>query len=199
MNRNPIPARDRLMSTVSELLDGDHPQDILVEDVLRESGVARGSLYHHFDDFPALIEATLLDRFSHGVDRDTKMMRHILEVSKSGDEFWDSIFAFHLEAQSPERAHRRAERARILGLAKSSERFRQALAVEQERMTTSLADAISRAQEKGWVRSDLCSRAIAVFIQAFTLGRAVDDVALTHVDPADWVQVVRAATGPLRS
>ena len=198
MPRNPIPARDRLIATVSDMLDGAHPQDILVEDVLRESGVARGSLYHHFHDFPELIETTLLKRFSQGVDFDISMMEQLVSTCESSDEFWSRIDAYSAEAQDPARAHRRAERSRIIGLAESSDRFRVLLSAEQERLTNTLADAISRVQAKGWVRSDLSARAIAVFIQAYTLGRAVDDVAETQIDPEDWLKVIRVTIRPLQ-
>jgi hypothetical protein len=69
--------------------------------------------------------------------------------------------------------------------------------VEQERLTNTLVDAIEIAQEKGWVRTDLDARAIAVFLQAYTLGRAVDDVAVTKVDPEAWNKLIRAVTEPL--
>lgn len=197
MPRNPIPARDRLMTTVSDMLDGDHPQDILVEDVLRESGVARGSLYHHFDDFPALIEATLLKRFSEGVDFDTMIMQGVVDTSRSAEEFWARIYDYSTEAQDPQRAHRRAERARIIGLAQSSDRFRSALSVEQDRLTAALASAVEAAQAKGLIRTDVSPRAVAVFLQAYTLGRAVDDVAASHVDPEDWNHIIRLVTQPL--
>lgn len=198
MPRNPIPARDRLISTVSDMLDGEHPQDILVEDVLRESGVARGSLYHHFDDFPALIETTLLKRFVQGVDFDTAMMEQMVDTSDSAEEFWSRLYAFNAETQDPERAHRRAERARIIGLAESSERFRKGLSAEQERLTNALTKAVVKAQAKGWIRSDVSARAVAVFVQAYTLGRAVDDVSVTRVEPNEWNQLILMVTQPLQ-
>ena len=42
------PTAEKLIDTVSEMLDGEHPHAILVDDVLSASGVSRGALYHHF-------------------------------------------------------------------------------------------------------------------------------------------------------
>jgi AcrR family transcriptional regulator len=197
MPKQGISTKDRLINTVSAMLDGEHPQNILVEDVLSASGVARGSLYHHFGDFPALIEATLVRRFSAGVDVTNALMHDITATSTSATEFFARMYDMSIDAQDPERAHRRAERARELGMANSNQRFRDQLSVEQERLTNTLVDAIEIAQEKGWVRTDLDPRAIAVFLQAYTLGRAVDDVAVTKVDPEAWNKLIRAVTEPL--
>lgn len=197
MVRQGISTKDRLINTVSEMLDGATPQHILVEDVLTASGVARGSLYHHFGDFPALIEATLVRRFSAGVDYTNAVMTEISANSASADEYWARMYEMSNDAQHPNREHRRSERHRILGMAGSNARFGAMLAVEQERLTVTLMDAISVAQEKGWVRADLDPRAIAVFLQAYTLGRTVDDVAENHLDPEAWTALIKVVTGPL--
>ena len=197
MVKQGISTKDRLINTVSEMLDGDHPQNILVEDVLAASGVARGSLYHHFGDFPALIEATLVRRFSAGVDFTNAVIADIVASSTSAAEFFTRMYEMSIDTQDPQRAHRRAERARELGMANSNQRFRDQLSVEQERLTNTLRDAVVMAQEKEWIRNDLDSRAIAVFLQAYTLGRAVDDVAVTKVDTEAWNKLIRAVTEPL--
>jgi AcrR family transcriptional regulator len=197
MAKQGLSTKDRLINTVSDMLDGAHPQHILVEDVLSASGVARGSLYHHFGDFPALIEATLVRRFTAGVDYSNAVIGDITATSTSATEFFDRMYEMSADAQHPERAHRRAERARELGMAHSNERFRALLSVEQERLTNTLVDAVEVAKVKGWIRKDLDSRAIAVFLQAYTLGRAVDDVAITKVEPEAWNTLIRAVTLPL--
>jgi AcrR family transcriptional regulator len=192
-----ISTKDRLINTVSEMLDGSTPQHILVEEVLAASGVARGSLYHHFGDFPALIEATLVRRFIVGVDYSNAIITDITATSSTATEFFDRMYEMSEDTQHPNRAHRRAERARELGMAHSNERFRALLSVEQERLTNTLVDAVEIAKGKGWIRKDLDSRAIAVFLQAYTLGRAVDDVAVTKVEPEAWNTLIRAVTAPL--
>ena len=197
MAKQGISTKERLINTVSEMLDGEHPQNILVEDVLAASGVARGSLYHHFGDFPALIEATLVRRFSAGVDLTNAMIADIVASSSSAAEFFGRMYEMSVGTQDPQLAHRRAERARELGMANSNLRFRALLSVEQERLTNTLVEAIQSAQEKEWIRNDLDARAIAVFLQAYTLGRAVDDVAVTKVDPEAWNKLIRAVTEPL--
>jgi len=191
------PTKARLIETTSVMLDGADPQHIRIDDVLATSGVAKGSLYHHFGDFPALLEATLIFRFGKTVDRTTQIMDNNVRTSSSKEEFWERMHEVTLLTQNPELAHRRAERARAIGMAASSERFAKALAVEQNRLTESLASVVREAQSKGWVNVDLDPLAIAVFVQAYTLGRAVDDIATNRVNPDAWNTLIRTVVVPL--
>lgn len=51
--------RERLVATARELFGRDGYDATSVEAVLREAGVARGSLYHHFENKTALFDAVL--------------------------------------------------------------------------------------------------------------------------------------------
>jgi AcrR family transcriptional regulator len=51
--------RERLLATARALFGRDGYEDTSVEAVLREAGVAKGSLYHHFENKPALFDAVL--------------------------------------------------------------------------------------------------------------------------------------------
>ena len=51
--------RERLVSTARKLFGRDGYEATSVEAVLREARVAKGSLYHHFENKPALFDAVL--------------------------------------------------------------------------------------------------------------------------------------------
>jgi AcrR family transcriptional regulator len=51
--------RERLVATARELFGRDGYEATSVESVLKEAGVAKGSLYHHFENKPALFDAVL--------------------------------------------------------------------------------------------------------------------------------------------
>lgn len=193
------PTAEKLVQTVSVMLDSENPHEILVDEVLRQSGVQRGSLYHFFGDFQSLVRATLLRRFSANVAADGDAMRTVAVNSTSKDEYWAKIRELSALTQVSERAPIRAERARLISLASSDADFRASLALEQQRVTDEMAAAIAIAQNKGWVNAQLNPHAIAVFLQAYSLGRAVDDVSVTHVDNAQWQRVVEAAIDSFQS
>ena len=81
---------------------------------------------------------------------------------------------------------------RIWTLAQSHLRpaLSEALGVEQKRLTDALADLVRDTQDKGWVRPELDPASVAVFVQAYTLGKAVDDITPNPVDPDAWDRLV---------
>jgi len=64
------------------------------------------------------------------------------------------------------------------------------LAVEQQRLTDALADLIREAQAKGWGSTDFDPHVIAVFVQAYTLGRVLDEISESPIDNDQWVALI---------
>ncbi|MEY4472496.1 MAG: hypothetical protein RL671_800, partial [Pseudomonadota bacterium] len=81
----------------------------------------------------------------------------------------------------------------IIALAESNERLMQKLAVEQQRLTRALADLFAACQRKGWMRLDFDPAVASIFIQAYTLGRVIDDVSQDKVDPDHWDDFINQA------
>ena len=184
------PTRERLITTMVGLLDGEDPEHITADQVLTLSHISKGSLYHHFADFEELLEAALIRRFSQNVDLSVDALLNIVSNSNTREEFVSQLGALTADQQNPNRSRFRLERARAAGLTFSSPRFRDELGVEQQRLTDAFADVVAEAQNRGWIEPALDARAVAVFIQAFTLGRVVDDIAPEKVDPDAWIRLI---------
>lgn len=192
MAKTSHPTRDRLIETMVELLDGSDPEHITADQVLSASGVSKGSLYHHFEDFEDLLEAALIARFSVNVDVTIDAMSKILATVNSRDEMLEALRELNVYNQAQSRSSYRLERARAAGLTYSSPRFHDALGQEQERLTEAFIDLFKEAQNKGWMSKDIDARAAAVFVQAYTVGRVVDDIAPEKVDPDAWISLIMA-------
>jgi hypothetical protein len=82
------------------------------------------------------------------------------------------------------------QRVRYVAIASSSESMRQVIAQQQQEMTAQMTAALKLVDERGWLRTDLSPKAVAVFVQAFTLGRIVDDITDDPVDPEDWINLI---------
>ncbi len=184
------PTRERLLLTTVDLMDSENPEKVGVEMVLEKSGISKGSLYHHFEDFPELIEAALVFRFHRVVDNSIALISNTLSTSTSREDFFTEMEKVTAITHSREMTTIRFERARALGHAGASPRFKEALGVEQQRLTLAFADLVREAQSRGWVSSDIDPMAAAVFIQAYTIGKLIDEVTPEPVDEQEWLKLI---------
>jgi hypothetical protein len=62
-----------------------------------------------------------------------------------------------------------------------------------------MTDVVREGQIKGWVSDKFDAKTIAVFMQAYTLGRVIDDVAspMHSVKGDDWNEVINTAVKSL--
>lgn len=197
--RNPAhPTRERLIDTVVVMLDDRDVSQLNVNEVLDISGISKGSMYHHFADFDDLINAALVRRFSRGVDADLVHLGDILATTRTAKQFFTALDHFNEQIHTPKRADVRAERAAMLARARQHEELREALGVEQARLTSAFADLFREAQSKEWFSKDVDPTAFAVFIQAFTLGQIINDVTPESMDYRAWQKLIRQVLHSLR-
>lgn len=197
MSRRVHPTKEKLIETMVTLMDERALHDIQVDDVLRESNISKGSLYHHFENFEELTEASLISRFAASVDRSIELVAEAINGAKSAEEFLQKVVWVTTVTQGPERAQFRLERSRVIGLSVNSPKLAEALSKEQDRLTEAMTDVVREGQQKGWVTDKFTPETIAVFIQAYTLGRVIDDVATTTVNPDEWNDVINTAVKAL--
>jgi AcrR family transcriptional regulator len=190
MTRSPHPTKERLISVTMSMMDGDRPDKVHIDDVLLESGISKGSLYHHFNDFSELIEAAMIRRFSILVDASIGSIEKVVHDAKDRGEFMAGLGRVTRATQDPSLSANRFERARALGMAGSNLRFRSALAVEQDRLTSALEDLFRESQNRGWLSTQFSPHAGAVMIQAYTLGQVINDVSGTPYNNDDWVALI---------
>jgi AcrR family transcriptional regulator len=199
MARTIHPTKEKLIETMISLMDEHALASILVDDVLRESNISKGSLYHHFENFDDLVEAALIARFAAGVDSSIYLVSEAVNGAKSSEELLEKIVLVTSATQVRTRSKFRLERARVIGLSVNSPKLLESLEREQYRLTTAMADIVREGQEKGWVSKVFDAKTIAVFLQAYTLGRVIDDVAGKdqQIDSNDWNDVVNTAVKAL--
>jgi hypothetical protein len=79
--------------------------------------------------------------------------------------------------------------ARIVAIATAdrNERFRLMLSNEQQRITDGYAEVFRIGQERGWINPRLTPVFLATLLQAYTVGRAIDDVSATSLSNEEWL------------
>lgn len=180
------PTKAILVETVVEMLETIKPGDVQADKVLEISGISKGSLYHHFEDLGELVETAQVERYSKWITASVNTMADILPKAKNISELRIALAAITKATQRHDLSKYRLERARTLANAEGNPRFQRALAQETDRLTSLLEDLCREVIEKGWFRNDLNPRALAVFIQSYTLGKMVDDFSPNRVSEDDW-------------
>ena len=57
-------------------------------------------------------------------------------------------------------------------------------------MTEALADLIREGQGRGLMNTRLDARAVAVLLQAYTIGKIVDDITPNHMSDDAWIALI---------
>ncbi len=169
------PTKEKLIETASHLLKTLHPGEISSEMVLSESGISKGSLYHHFEDLEHLIETALLARYARWVSVNVDVMTKILTQAKSTEDIYLGLVEVTKASQDRKLRSERFFRAEVLTRADNSPRLALQLQLLQDQLTDSLADLVREAKKRGFFRKSNDARSIAVLVQAYTLGKIVDD------------------------
>lgn len=189
--RNPQhPTRERLIDVAVGLLSEKTPEEITVDEVLQLSGISKGSLYHHFVDFNDLLDVAIVQRFARYVQVDIDHISALATRVTSAEEFWAGVDAITVDTQAVENRPNRFTRVQIVARASRNAAFRQLLSAEQARLNVALADLFREGQLRGWLSKEVDAHAAAVLIQAYTLGRTIDDVTEPHVDPEKWNSLI---------
>lgn len=175
-----------LIQTTSELMDEFSVEEISAAMVLERAGASKSSMYHFFEDFGDLLEATFLVRFAASVQASDHAIKEIIEKSTNKVDFFKALEKVTQVTQTRNNSAIRFQRARMLARSERNERFRKSLGDIQQQLTDSLTQAIRNAQDKGFVTTDFQPRTLAVFIQAYTLGKIVDDITTNPMDDQDW-------------
>jgi len=92
--------------------------------------------------------------------------------------------------QHPKFRFMRYERATALISANQNEDFAKRLSVVQARLTDGIERVIRQAIEQGLFRKGLDPRAVAVFIQAYTLGRIIDEIDTPSISAESWNELI---------
>lgn len=188
------PTKECLLNTVIGLLDTQPLESITVDVVLRESGVSKGSLYHHFEDFPDLLEHALVQRFSLGVDKSIEKLSRVVRSSQTRDEAFEGLYKVTRQSTNAALADGRFERTKLVGFSRDNPRLSKKLGAEQWRLTSALETLFRELQAKGWMSTDFDPRAAAVLIQAYSLGKIVDDMVDEKVDEEAWCKLIDKVT-----
>ena len=184
------PTKRALVVTVLDFLKNTKPSDLTSEAVLAKSGISKGSLYHHFEDFDDLIETAEVIKYAAYVDQSIHLLTKVFQTAKTREEMIVELKKVTRFTQSPDLMPQRMDRATAISLAHSNPRMMKKMNVEQDRLNEAIIDIFREARERGWISKEIDVHAGAIFIQAYTLGIVINDVSGKKVDPEGWNELI---------
>ena len=184
------PTKRALVQTVLDQLKTKKSFDLTSELILEKSGISKGSLYHHFEDFNDLIETAQVFRYAAYVDQSIHLLTKVFQISKNKDEMVAELKKVTRFTQSPDLMPQRMDRATSISLANANPRMMQKLNDQQDRLNEALIDIFREARDRGWINPEIDLHAGAVFIQAYTLGIIINDVSGKKLDNKAWTDLI---------
>ena len=184
------PTKRALVQTVLDQLKTKKSSDLTSELILETSGISKGSLYHHFEDFDDLIETAQVFRYAAYVDQSIHILTKVFQTAKNRDEMLTELKQLTKFTQSPNLVSQRMDRATSISLANANPRMMQKLNAQQDRLNEALIDIFREARDRGWINKEIDLHAGAVFIQAYTLGIIINDVSGKKLDNKAWTDLI---------
>ena len=185
--------RDRVLDVVVEMLETGGESAVRIDDVRDRSSVSIGSIYHHFGDRDGLIAAAQVRRFARYAEAEIAALSDIVQRAATGAAFRRAIRMMTLHTSSDLRVAERWIRIGALASTVGREELRDEIRRLQTRLMDAFQAHVAQGQARGFFRSDLDARAIAQFVESYSLGRALNEVDDRPVADADWERVVWAA------
>jgi AcrR family transcriptional regulator len=200
----PQPIQARAESTVSAVIaatvraiEEGGESNVRIDEILVETGISKGSLYHHFGGREGLIAAARVVQFSRFIESDVQQIHEALTAATTLDEYVAAASHLLEVGEGVERQKVRLARLNTISSSYGRSDLWNALSVQQHAHTELIAKAIRHGQTHGWIRNDLDARAISVFVQGYALSRILIDLDTDPVPTQDWEAVVRTALGAL--
>ena len=140
------PTRALLVDTSTRLIEQFGPTGFTVEMLLQESGISKGSLYHHFRDFTDVLEESMVRTYLNSVEEDLAVLEWMIGESPSPEQLRETLLSIVRITTTENRAAQRMRRVHLLSMSDhGTESMKEKLAFHQTRSIHNLAKVIKMA------------------------------------------------------
>ena len=150
--------------------------DFNLENVLRESGVSRGSLYHHFGSRHGLITHCEAHLLKQTLKTENEGIRQLIESGKSGEELFSLLVILIRSLGSPAAVEQRSKRIRTLAGSVENPALMRLIAESQQKGSQYLVESYQLAVDKGFIKPRIDLPALVYLTQSMFLGRVLVDI-----------------------
>ena len=195
----PAEGRERLLAAAIRHLETHGEAELRVTEIAEEADVAIGLIRHHFGSRDGLVAAAQ-QRRTEGVTReDLAGMRATLTEVADNDALMARVIELTRAVTDRRRADVRLSRIAAIATAHGRPEAREAIGATLDDLLDDLSVLIMEAQLQGLVRTDLDARAVATFLQAYSLGLIVHDLDPKGPDAGKLTDVIVTAVRAILS
>lgn len=192
--------RESILRAAVEVIEHEGESAVRVLGVARKAGFSVRMIYYFFGDREGLIEAARARQFVGRGMEDVAAIAQLVDTAPDFDAFRAGVRRFIAAGMDGPRALQRLSRASVIGATWKRPRLAAVIQAEQLKVLGALETAVQRAQARGFLDPAVPARAFAAFMQAYSFGKVMADVAGPGAVPdVDWARVVErviAAFGP---
>ena len=185
--RREHPTKTLLIDTATRLIQEYGPKGFTVDRLLTESGISKGSLYHHFHDFTDVVEEAQVRFNSRALEEDIEGLLWLVGENPSPEHMRQTLRSVMRMSGSDERRANRLRRVEFYGQAvHGTANFREKLAREQGRQVDVLTGVLKKAQDLGVVKTEFAAELFATAAMAIIFGRVFDDLTEDPMTDEQW-------------
>jgi len=185
-----------LDSAISLLEQGGEPA-VRLRSVAKQVGIAEPTLYHYFKDRESLITAAHARRLKVNLASVIDPFLSAVKACTSRAEFLTVVLGVYKFSMHSGRRAVREIRAELIGASIKRDLLRESVVKEMTESLAPTVEAVNFAKDRGWVRSDLDSKAFAIFnislISSAIYAELQDDETLTE----QWWNFAEEAIGAI--
>jgi AcrR family transcriptional regulator len=180
--------RSRILNVAIEMMDAGGESSVRLNVIAESLGIKEPSIYHHFTNRTELVNAAYVEWYWQCLKTDVPVEAMMVLVD-SKEDYVRALRKSMEWSYQPERHQVRAVRLSVLGAAQRNPELAVAINDINKKFLATIADSVSVAQQKGWLRTDLDPMATAYWLHGQIIGRVVAEMDPGHVDLAQWDKV----------
>ena len=177
--------RSRILDAAIEMMDSGGEASIRVATIAAKLDIAEPSIYHHFTNRAALVEAAYVEWYWRCLKPEISM-ETVMALVDTQEEYVDAIIKLMTWGYEKDRHASRAVRISVLGAAQRNPQLANAINDINRQFLGSVANSVKVAQKRKWVRSELDPVATAYWLHGQILGRVVAEMDEGIVDLEQW-------------
>ena len=185
--------RTRILEAAMSVIEDTGEGTLRVQKIAESVGVREPSVYHFFKNREELVEAAHVERYRRSHLEMVRPFEAGAALADNAEDFRRIVKKILSLVYAAEREHIRSTRMSVLGAAQTSPMIAEAIRQINFEVSSKIADVLTTAQEKNWIRKEVDPLAAAYWINGQILGRVMAEMDKERVDLDKWNQISETA------